>query len=74
MVVVVWVLMALVLSSLGEADMFTFLLMTSTIMITRLLGGIGKSENVALLDTHEWINRTREQAMTGAGMGMELGV
>lgn len=59
--------MALVSSRLGEDDMLcSLILMTGTIMMKWLLGEIGKSENVALLDTHDWIYRTREQgAMTG---------
>lgn len=63
--------MALVLSRLGEDNMFTFLLMTSTIMIKRPLWKWAKARNVALLETHEWINRTREQeTMTDNGHGV----
>lgn len=63
--------MALVLSRLGEDNMFTFLLTTNTIMIKRPPGKWVKAKNVALLETHEWINRTREQeAMTGNGHGV----
>lgn len=40
-------------------------------MTKRPLGERLKARKAALLDTHDWINRTREQAMTGMGMELE---